>query len=199
VKLEIAELVRGELTYPSRDGNSSSLEARPLPKSKTEVSYEITGGAVRRRVRRNFPRRVTIDQLFMWVLGLLKGEGLKSVGSHSSMYRICVVNNDFSGVIRAVMGVLDSSGLERWENMRSRGGLIRISYGPRGNPSELKKYWADKIGLPEDAIILASHPEPQKRARYGSCMLTINDVLLRRVADLIAEGVWASLFNNDAI
>ncbi|MDA4127572.1 MAG: hypothetical protein OK452_10305 [Thaumarchaeota archaeon] len=192
--ISIGSIVQGKSTYQSRGGHSYILQTRDISESEIEVSYEITGGAVRRRIARVFPREVEVDPRFIWVLGLLRGEGLKSIGPRSSMYRFYVVNNDYL-VIRAVVRVLDESRLERWEHMKNRNGLVRISYGPACDKSEVRKYWAEKLGMPGRDIDLAAHAEPQKRARYGSCMLTMSDVLLRRVVDLIAQLVYETMFS----
>jgi hypothetical protein len=47
----------------------------------------------------------------------------------SSMYRFSVVNNDLA-VIKAVVDVLDESRLARFNDIKMKGGLVRISYGP---------------------------------------------------------------------
>ncbi len=194
MKLDIGKLARDRLTYANRNGNRYVLDTRRLKDSKVEVSYQITHGAAKRIVRLVFPDHVRVDEKFLWVLGLFKGEGLKSVGSRSSMYRFSVVNNDPS-VIRAVIRVLDESGLESLESMRTRSGLIRISYGPYCDKKEAREYWALELSLPPSGIDLARDSEPQKREAHGSCALTLNDVLLRSIFDLIAENVYDVLFH----
>jgi hypothetical protein len=140
-----------------------------------------------------FPASIDIDNRFVWVLGLLRGEGLRSIGSRSSMYRFCVVNND-PKVIRAVIEVLDNSGLAKFESVKSKSGLVRISYGPNCDMKAARKFWSSELGMNLLSVEMAKNAEPQKRALHGSCMFTINDVLLRRVMDLIADEVYMDLF-----
>jgi hypothetical protein len=193
MRLSVADLASGKTTYRNRYGRSYVLRTKCIQGSKVEMSYEITHGAAKRIVRRIFPGYIEVNGRLLWILGLLKGEGLSSVGSRSSMYRFCVVNNDPS-VIRAVMRVLDDSGLEPLARMRTRCGLIRISYGPHCDKQETKEFWARELGLGNQEINLARNSERQKRAIHGSCMLTLSDVLLRRVFDLVAEKVYNNLF-----
>jgi hypothetical protein len=194
LRLAVAKLTRGKSTYPSRGGNCYELKVS-REDAQVAVRYEILKGAARRKVTRLFPRYVTINESFLWVLGLLKGEGLRSIGSRSSMYRFSVVNNDPS-VIRAVIKVLDESGLARFEDVKARGGLIRISYGPFCDKKEAKMFWARELGVNSKSVELARQAEPQKRAIHGSCTFTLNDVLLRRMMDLIADSVQANLFSG---
>jgi hypothetical protein len=111
------------------------------------------------------------------------------------MYRFKVVNNDLE-VIQAVIRVLDESGLAAYEEVKVRPGLIRISYGPHCDIARARRHWAKGLGVPLSSVEVAKHPEPQKRAPFGSCMLTLNDVLLRRVIDLIAQRTYSILFSR---
>lgn len=114
------------------------------------------------------------------------------------MYRFNVVNNDLA-VIRAVIDVLDESRLAEFERIRMQSGLVRISYGPNCDTAKAKRYWAEGLGIEYDRVEMAGKAEPQKRAAYGSCMFTVNDVLLRRVMDLILGRVYAQLFDSGGI
>ena len=192
--IDIADLIRRLSTYTNRDGNRYELRYRPHGPSSIEVYYEITNGAAKRTVKRRFPRYIAINERFFWVLGLLRGEGLKSTDPRSSMYRFCVVNNDID-VIKAVVDVLDESKLAEFDDIKVKGGLIRISYGPHCNIEKARRYWAEGLGIENYRVKLARKAEPQKRALMGSCMLTLNDVLLRRILDLVAARVYRQLFD----
>jgi hypothetical protein len=194
VIIDIADLVRGLSTYPNRSASRYKLRCRNNGPESIEVYYEITKGAVMRTVRRKFPRYIAINERFIWVLGLLRGEGLRSIGPRSSMYRFSVVNNDLA-VIKAVIVVLDESRVARFDDIKTKGGLTRISYGPYCNVRRARKYWAEGLGITISKVEMARKAEPQKRARMGSCMFTLNDVLLRRIMDLIAERVHTQLFD----
>lgn len=196
LRINIAGLIRNNFTYPNRNGNRYELRCRPASSSTIEIYYEITNGAARRIVRREFPRIVTVDSRFVWLLGLLRGEGLKSIGARSSMYRFNVVNNDLE-VIKVVIRVLDESKLAKFDDVKSESGLIRISYGPYCDVAKARRYWAEGLGVDAAKIRMADKAEPQKRALYGSCMFTLNDVILRRVVDLIAVRVYAQLFGSN--
>lgn len=190
--IDLRELVSGKSSFPNREGHAYELKSTDKGNC-IEVYYKITRGAARRTVKRCFPKRVRIDERFLWVLGILRGEGLRSLGSRSSMYRFMVVNND-PVVLRAVIRVLDESGLEPFDRMKRRPGVFRISYGPSCDPQKAQGFWARELGVETKGVSLLGKAEPQKRARNGSCMLTINDVLLRRVFDLVAESVCVRLF-----
>ena len=193
MEIDLARLITRVSTYPNRSGRSYELRYRTLNQSSIEIYYTITRGAATREVRRKFPRVVTINERFLWVLGLLRGEGLKSRGSKSSMYRFNVVNNDLA-VIKSVIRVLDESNLAKFEEVKGRGGLVRISYGPNCDTREARRFWAVGLDIEIGNVEIAQKPEPQKRAIHGSCMFTINDVLLRRVMDLIADYVYTQQF-----
>lgn len=194
--IDIVELTNGRTTYSNRGGVRYELQNRPANSSTIEIYYVITKGAARRIVSRRFPRFLEVSKRFIWALGLLRGEGLRSVGPRSSMYRFCVVNNDLA-VIKAVIRVLNESGLAKFDEIKGKNGLIRISYGPSCDTGEAWRYWAEGLGIDASRVQMAKEAQPQKRAPRGSCMLTLNDVLLRRVVDLVAENVYDKLFGND--
>lgn len=191
MNVSVEKLIRGASTYATRYGNSYPLKIRHHGKNRVEVYYTITKGAVRREVGRIFPERVRVDSSFMWVLGLLRGEGLMSSGARSSMYRFAVVNNDPS-IIRAVMEVLANSRLINFGNIKRK--FIRITYGFQTETNGLADYWAKELGVPLEIIDIARTPHHLKKARYGSCTLIISDVLLRRIIDLLADRIAKSLF-----
>ncbi len=193
MKINIPSIVLGASTYPNRSGRSYKLNVRSVDPSHVDVFYEITSGAARRLVSRRFPKQIEINSRFLWVLGLLRGEGLRSKGAKSSIYRFNIVNNDLE-VIQAVIRILDESGLAVFDEYRLRPGLIRISYGPYCDTWKARRHWARGLGIPLAKVEISKRPEPQKRARFGSCMFTLNDVLLRRVMDLIAQRVHFILF-----
>jgi len=197
MKVEIPSIVLGSKTYINRDGHSYDLKVGNDDGSLVEVYYEITSGAARRVISRKFPIQIEVNDRFLWVLGLLRGEGLRSHDAQSSMYRFNVVNNDLE-VIRAVIQVLDESGLAAFSGLKSRPGLIRISYGPHCNKTQARRYWAKGLGIPLTCVKMAREAEPQKRARFGSCMFTLNDVLLRRIVDLVALQVYSTLFSQNS-
>jgi len=189
----IEKLVEGASTYTTRDGNSYPLKVRHFDKNRIEVYYTITKGAVRREVKRIFPRRLAIDNRFVWILGLLRGEGLISNTARSSMYRFAVVNND-PFVIRTVMHVLRKSGLVDFRQIKRK--FIRITYGFKIKKDALASYWAKQLGVPVEVIDVAKSPQQLKKAEHGSCTLIISDVLLRRVFDLLADCLSRTLFSE---
>ncbi len=114
------------------------------------------------------------------------------------MYRFNVVNNDLA-VIKSVIDVLNESGLARFNDVRKKGGLIRISYGPNCDTGVARKFWSEGLGVDISRVEMSKKAEPQKRALRGSCMLTLNDVILRRVMDLIAARVFHQLFDGNTV
>jgi hypothetical protein len=96
-----------------------------------------------------------------------KRRGPEKQGAKSSIYRFNVVNNDLE-VIQAVIRVLDESGLAAYEEVKVRTGSIRTSYGPHCDIARARRHWAEGLGVPLSSVEVAKHPEPQKRAPFGT-------------------------------
>jgi len=192
MRIDLKRLLENKYTYKTRSGYSHLLKTKVINEKDILVYYEV-GGKIKRSVSRIFPQYLDITNRFMWVLGFINGEGLKSINSVSSMYRFAVTNNDPS-TIKNVLKVLDESKLFKINNLPINS--IKINYGNKCFVQSLKSYWSKELGLTKEKIKLALKPQKQKKAKYGTATLYISDVLLRRVMDIISNHINEQIFSS---
>ncbi|MDD5133132.1 MAG: hypothetical protein PHD81_02605 [Candidatus Nanoarchaeia archaeon] len=99
MNIDLIRTLEGKYTYLNRNGYEHPLKVKPINKNEVLVSY-ITEGRIKREISRKFPRYLKINEKFIWAMGFIEGEGLKSKGVKSSMYRFSVTNNDPKTIFR---------------------------------------------------------------------------------------------------
>ncbi len=175
--INIQELIRGKVTYPSWSTNSQYPLNSELNGNKLSVFYTVKGN---RKICRTFPKKIILTPKLAYVFGLIKGEGANSLGK--SNYRRFTITNSEYGVIHLVLDALDKTGLYRKSSLIDKSiHLIHFI----GKENEVIDYWSKCLDIPKEKF--KCFEDKTKTSKYGVCHVYVSDVLLRRIVDLIQE------------
>lgn len=181
LKLNVNKLVRNQFTYPNWTTNSQyKVNSKIIDKNNILVYFDITKGAVKRRISRIFPRYIDCTSRFLWVLGFLKGEGSNSLGK--SNYRRFTITNSDPKTIKIFFEEFENRELYFKKNLPNKS-IHLIHHLKKKN--EVIKYWSYQLEIP--TCKFKCFNGKAKTLDYGVCHVYISDVLLRRVIDLIQE------------
>ncbi|MBU2634283.1 MAG: hypothetical protein KJ674_03490 [Nanoarchaeota archaeon] len=176
-KINIKNLVKGKITYPSWITNSTySLKTKY--KGNNILVYYITKS--NRQISRNFPKEINLTHRLSYVFGFLKGEGPTSLGK--SNYRRFTITNSDPNIIKITLEELEKHNLFQKSHLIDKS--IHLLHHQESNKKVIK-YWSQKLNLPENKFKCFS--DEKRTSKFGVCHVYISDVLLRRIIDLIHE------------
>jgi hypothetical protein len=184
--IDLAKILDGKTTYPTWScGRTYPLEITCNNSNSVRVTYRRKNGG--KRPVRAYPRFIELSPKLVWVLGFLKGEGLRSRGS--SAYRRFTVTNTDPEPLKLVIQVLQETGLLGELPVRS----LKIGRNNPKRDGEIADYWSKELGVPKSKLYFPPKPDEMKHAKFGACHVYISDVLFRLVMDAIAEHVFGLL------
>lgn len=175
--IHLHKLVKDKFTYPSWTTNSVYPLGSIHSKQKSTIYYKTKTNKV---ISREFPKIVNLTPQFIYVLGILKGEGSSSLGK--SNYRRFTITNSNPKVLSIVLNELEKA------KLFSRSDLIKNSvYVMHHKESNLKViyYWSKMLSIPKYKF--KCFRSEKQTSKYGVCHIYISDVLLRRIVDLMHE------------
>lgn len=178
--IDLSKLVDGIKTYPSwTTGRQYSLGIQTIDDEIIETFYQIAG-PVKRKISRQFPRKLKLSPRFIWALGFLKGEGSNALGK--SNYRRFTITNTNPEFLRIVLNELESVHLFRRKNISNTG--VNILHA-KETESAVRAFWSNELSIPIEKI--RYYDDKVKTSKYGVCHIYISDVLLRRVVDEVSS------------
>ncbi|GEM_PF-2085276 len=184
-KIDLLELIKGKYTYPTwSTGTQYKLCAEIITPNTIQLYYSISKSIMKKRKQRIFPRYIHLTPGLCWALGFFKGEGLSSLKSRG-YYRVNITNKN-PVHLKKVLTEFEKAALLPKENIKGR--CFQIHHF-MNDPITVKKYWAEKLGFPEELFSVIDYNHNLKREGNGVCHFDLSEVLLRRVLDLLNEKI----------
>lgn len=188
MKIDLLKILDGMESYPTWFSKRTyKFILEKVGDNKIRVIYPVN----RKQISSLLPRFIEIDEPFLWVLGFIEGEGLKSKGQ-SAYRRFMVTNNDFKN-IKMVLDVLEKNKLLSRKNLPKHS--IRIRYNRFHNKKWLSNFWSKNLIISKDKLYFSPNPDPLKKSKFGTCDIYINNVIFRRVIDEIKNFVRNQIDN----
>lgn len=189
--IDLCKLVDGIKTYPSwTTSRQYSLGVQTIDDEHIKIFYQIAG-PIKRKISRQFPRKLKLNPRFIWALGFLKGEGSNSLGK--SNYRRFTITNTNPEFLRIVLDELESMHLFRRENISNTG--VNVLHAKEAE-SIVRAFWSAELCIPVEKI--RYYDDKVKTSKYGVCHIYISDVLLRRVVDEVSSCIMKESGANNS-
>lgn len=180
-KIKLDELIVGQETYPTWSTKAVySLQAESKD-DELLIYYVVKGN---RRISRIFPKKIELSTKFLYVMGLLKGEGSNTLGN--SNYRRFTITNSDPKVVSIILKELEESKLFSKAELLDNSIHILHHLVEDG---EAIDYWANQLRLKPQKF--RCFKDKSRTSKYGVCHVYISDVLLRRVIDLLHQKLMA--------
>ena len=177
MKINTKKLVSGKKTYPNwSTGSCYNIKAEEYEKST--LVYYLTKS--NRKIKRDFPKKIILTPNFIYVLGIIMGEGPTSLGK--SNYRRFTMTNSDPKVINIVLKELENCRFLKKTDLIDKSIHLLHFKEPE---KKVIDYWSNKLDI-DKSKFKCFHDE-KKTTNFGVCHVYVSDVLLRRIIDLLQE------------
>jgi len=182
MKINLSELITDKRTYPNwSTGTTYLLKFEDL--GNKILIYYISGKTImKKRYSKIFNKYIELTPGLCWALGFYKGDGLNSINGYS--YHQFSITNKNPKMLNKVIKELDRAKLITRDKYPDRCFQIMNS---NGNKKEIVKYWSKHLGFEPDKFLVKRYKHELRKSYFGICHITIGDVFLRRIIDLLNE------------